>query len=114
MVTLTWTHISGVEQLRVLKGAARYAMSLTGSYAFNNGYVVSLMHAQSEDIALMSPRDTFYNIVRTDVRIAKSFRLSGRKAELSLVIQNLDQPVRDGDSKFFFDRRAFVTLKAEL
>ncbi|CAM8657372.1 TonB-dependent receptor, plug domain containing protein [Comamonadaceae bacterium] len=114
MVTQTWTDIFGIERLRVLKSAARYAMSLTGSYGFNSGYVVSLMHAQSEDIALMSPRDTFYNIVRTDVRIAKPFRLSGRKAELSLVIQNLDQPVRDGDSKFFFDRRAFVTLKAEL
>lgn len=114
MVTQTWTHISGVEQLRVLKGAARYAMSLIGSYALTNGYVVSLMHAQSEDIALMSSNDGVYNIVRTDARIAKSFRLSGRKAELSLVIQNLDQPVRDGDRKFFFDRRAFVTLKAEL
>lgn len=114
MVTQTWTHISGVEQLRVLKGAARYAMSLIGSYALNNGYVVSLMHAQSEDIALMSSNDGVYNIVRTDARIAKSFRLSGRKAELSLLIQNLDQPVRDGDRKFFFDRRAFVTLKAEL
>lgn len=114
MVSQAWTHISGVEQLRVLRGAARYAMTLTGSYALDSGYVVSLMHAQSEDIALMSDNKRLYNIVRTDVRIAKPFRLSGRKAELSLVIQNLDQPVRDGDQKFFFDRRAFVTLKAEL
>jgi iron complex outermembrane receptor protein len=114
MVTQTWTHISGVEQLRVLRGAARYAMSLTGSYSLGSGYVVSLMHAQSEDIALMSDNKRLYNIVRTDLRIAKPFRLSGRKAEISLVVQNLDQPIRDGDQKFFFDRRAFVTVKTEL
>jgi iron complex outermembrane receptor protein len=114
MFTQSWTHIAGVERLRVIRGAARYAMSLVGGYTLANGYTVSLMHGQSEDIALMSDNDNPYNIVRTDVRVAKPFRLSGRKAELALVIQNLDQPIRDGDKKFFFDRRAFVTLKMEL
>jgi iron complex outermembrane receptor protein len=47
------------------------------------------------------------------VRVSKPFLLGRHKAEVSLTLQNLDKPYRDGDWKFMFDRRAFVSLQVE-
>ena len=71
------------------------------------------MHQQAEDIGLMSGNNKLYGVARTDARIARSFLIGKNKAELALTVQNLDQPYRDGDSKFFFDRRAFVSLRMD-
>jgi iron complex outermembrane receptor protein len=99
----------------VQHSAARYAMSMTAMHTLKSGVAVSLMHGQSEDIALMSEQDPrLYTLSRTDVRLAKALRLGVHKAEVALVVQNLDQPVRDGDKKFFFDRRAFISFQLEL
>ena len=112
-LTQTWTDVAGGERFRVSHSAARYAMSLAGVYTTEAGYVWSLTHAQAEDIALMSDKKQFYTVARTDVRVAKPFRLGKSKAELALVLQNADQPSRDGDAKFRFERRAFVSLLVE-
>jgi len=112
-LTQTWTDVAGAERFRVSHSAARYAMSLAGMYTNDAGYVWSVMHAQSEDIALMSDSERLYSVARTDVRVAKPFRWGRSKAELSFVLQNADQPYRDGDWKFRFDRRAFVSLQVE-
>lgn len=112
-LTQTWTTVDGAERFRVSHSAARYAMSLGGQYTHRSGYVLSFMHAQSEDIALMSDKKQLYSVARTDVRIAKPLMLGRRKAELSLVLQNLDKPYRDGDWKFMFERRAFVSFQVE-
>lgn len=112
-LTQTWTDVAGAERFRVSHSAARYAMSLAGMYTTDAGYVWSMMHAQSEDIALMSDSKQLYTVARTDFRVAKPFRLGRSKAEISFVLQNVDQPYRDGDWKFRFDRRAFVSLQVE-
>ncbi|WP_296508583.1 TonB-dependent receptor [Rhodoferax sp.] len=112
--TQTWTDVSGAARFRVQHSAARYAMSMTAMHTLKNGLAVSIMHGQSEDIALMSDKERLYTLSRTDVRLAKALRFGAHKAELALVVQNLDQPVRDGDKKFFFDRRAFVSFQLEL
>lgn len=111
--TQTWTNVEGAERFRVTHSAARYAMSLSGQFTTSGGYVWSAMHAQSEDIALMSDKKKLYSVARTDVRVSKAFLLGRRKAEVSLTLQNLDKPYRDGDWKFMFDRRAFVSLQVE-
>lgn len=111
--TQTWTDVAGAERFRVSHSAARYAASFTGQYITKNGIGWSVMHTQSEGIALMSDKTDIYTVVRTDVRVAKPFMLGRHKAELSLTVQNLDQPSRDGDWKFMFERRAFVTLRLE-
>jgi iron complex outermembrane receptor protein len=112
-LTQTWTHVEGAERFRVTHSAARYAMSLSGQFTTSGGYVWSAMHAQSEDIALMSDKKNLYSVSRTDVRVAKPFLLGRHKADISLTLQNMDKPYRDGDWKFMFDRRAFVTLQVE-
>lgn len=109
----TWTDIAGAPRFKTSHGAARYAASLAVMHTLSRGYSVSLMHQQSEDIGLMSGNGLRYSIARTDVRVAKAFRMGQHKAELALTVQNLDQPYRDGDRKFFFDRRAFVSLRMD-
>lgn len=111
--TQTWTNVEGAERFRVTHSAALYAMSLSGQFTTSGGYVWSAMHAQSEDIALMSDKKKLYSVARTDVRVSKPFLLGRHKAEVSLTLQNLDKPYRDGDWKFMFDRRAFVSLQVE-
>jgi hypothetical protein len=50
---------------------------------------------------------------RTDVRVARKFRLASANAEWAFTLQNLDGPIPDGDRKFYFDRKALVTLRFE-
>jgi len=77
------------------------------------GYSASLIYSQAERLALMSAVGKTINIERTDVRLAKNFRLGKSKAELALTVQNLNNPYPDGDRKFYFDSRAMVTLRVE-
>lgn len=111
--TQTWTDIADTTRFKTSHGAARYAASLALMHTLPAGLMVSLMHQQSEDIGLMSGNNQRYAVARTDVRLAKALRLGKRKAELAFTVQNLDQPYRDGDRKFFFDRRAFVSLRVD-
>jgi len=121
--TQTWTDISGVTPrpihdhsgFRITHGAPRFASSLTVMHTDASGVSASIMHQRAEETALMSNGggDPLYSMGRTDMRVAKAFRMAGSKAELALTIQNMDIPYRDGDRKFFFDRRAMVTLRVE-
>lgn len=77
------------------------------------GYSASLIYSQAERQALMSSGEQTINMERTDVRLAKNFRLGKSKAELALTVQNLNNPYPDGDRKFYFDSRAMVTLRVE-
>lgn len=111
--TQTWTQIAGAERFKTTHGAARYAASLMAVHTLSSGTTLSLMHQQSDDIGLMSGSDRLYSMGRTDIRVAQPLRFGKRKAELAFVVQNVDQPYRDGDRKFFFDRRAFVSLRVD-
>lgn len=111
--TQTWTDIADSTRFKTSHGAARYAASLALMHTLPAGVMVSLMHQQSEDIGLMSGNNQRYALARTDVRMAKALRLGKQKAELAFTVQNLDQPYRDGDRKFLFDRRAFVSLRVD-
>ncbi|OYU43769.1 MAG: hypothetical protein CFE44_16585 [Burkholderiales bacterium PBB4] len=114
----TWTQIdvkSSVDDIRTYRteaGAAPRAVSLSVAHKLAPGWDLSLAYNLSEGIALMSSDSgERYTMERTDVRLARSFRWAGTKAELSLTVQNLGPALRDGDSKFFFDQRAFVALR---
>ena len=122
--THSWTDISGVAETssvfdthssRVTHGAPRYVGALTLMHTFDAGVSVSLMHQRTDETALMSngSPDRLYSMGRTDIRVAKTFRIGSSKAEMALTIQNLDVPYRDGDTKFFFERRALVSLRFE-
>jgi iron complex outermembrane receptor protein len=105
----------GSTKFRTEHGAPRYAASLTLMHNFAQGLHLSLMHQVADDVALMSISNNpwLFSMQRTDVRLAQDFRISGKKAELSFVVQNLGDPYQDGDHKFLFNRRAMVSLKFE-
>ena len=117
----TWTDIRldaaiGKESAyRTAHGAPRYAASVTLMHHFNEGWHLSLMHQQADDVALMSISDNhwLFSMQRTDVRLSKDLRLGNKKAELGVVLQNLEDPYQDGDQKFRFQHRAMLTLKIE-
>ena len=100
---------------RMEHGAPRYASSLALMHHFDQGWNLSVMQQTSDALALMSSSNQrlLYSMKRTDLRLAKEFRLGGNKAELSLTAQNLGDPYEDGDHKFLFKRRTLVTLKIE-
>ncbi|MEN9437715.1 MAG: hypothetical protein RIR09_2370 [Pseudomonadota bacterium] len=121
--THAWTDISGVADavskfdthpFRVSHGAPRYAGSLTVMHTFDTGIAVSLMHQQTDETALMSNgQDNLFSMSRTDIRLAKAFRIGRSKAELAVTGQNVGVPYHDGDRKYFFDTRTLVTLRIE-
>lgn len=117
----TWTDIQ-VDSLvdpstefRVVHGAPRLGNAITVMHQFSNGLDLTVSYQNAVDISLMSDanRHLLFSLERTDVRLAKSFRLANGKAEVALTVQNLGAPVMDGDFKFYFDRRALLTLRFE-
>jgi iron complex outermembrane receptor protein len=117
---LSWTTISGVAEpadvfdghpFRVTHGAPRSASSFSLMHVFQSGLHGAVMHSNAQDVALMSTNGKLYSMARTDLRLAKPFRIGSNKAEIALTVQNIDVPYRDGDSKYFFDRRFFVSLQ---
>lgn len=122
--THAWTDISGVADavtkfdthpFRVSHGAPRYAGALTVMHTFDAGFAVSFMHQRTDETALMSNGEgnPLYSMDRTDIRVAKAFRIGRSKAELAVTGQNLGAAYRDGDRKFYFDSRTLVTLRIE-
>jgi iron complex outermembrane receptor protein len=122
LLAQTWTTIAvnaspggGSTWFRTEHGAPRYAASLTLMHHFAQGFHLSVMHQQADDVALMSISNNpwLFSMQRTDVRLAQDMRIAGKKVELSFVLQNLGEPFQDGDWKFHFNRRAMVSLKFE-
>lgn len=123
----TWTHIR-VDSLafpndiphnrpasnmwfKIAHGAPKYAASLTAMHTLPSGVNLTFMHQLAEAFGIGSESGHLYSMGRTDVRVGKAFRVGATKAELALTLQNLDMPYRDGDKKFYFDRRALVSLQ---
>ena len=102
-------------EFRVVRSAPRVSAALTVMHQFDNGVDLSVSHQSAEDFALMSDanRHMLFSMARTDIRLARTFRLAGSRAEVAFTVQNLGDPVRDGDFKFLFERRALLTLRFE-
>jgi iron complex outermembrane receptor protein len=100
-------------RFRIIGGAPKFAGSLTLMHTLENGVNLTLMHQRAERFAMAGDSANLYSMGRTDIRIAKAFKVSRNNAEIALTVQNLGLPYRDGDSKFYFDRRAMVTLRFE-
>ncbi len=114
----TWTHIgvnasiSPVRSYRAEAGAAPRAASLMVSHALTPGWEVSAAYNYSDGSTLQSSNiGSGYTLERADVRLAHAFRIGKTKAELALVVQNLGPASLNSDRKFYFDQRAFMTLR---
>lgn len=101
---------------RTEHAAPKLTTSLVWMQIFDDGWNVSAMYSDVRDVGLMSPSaltggsETYDSISRTDVRIGREFKVGKQAVDAALVLQNLNNPYRDGDRKFFFDRRAFLSL----
>lgn len=76
---------------------------------------VSLMHQDSGTMTLQGggAATAQFALQRTDLRLGRVFRWGASRAELAMVVQNLDAPYADFSEKFKFQRRAFLTLNVE-
>jgi iron complex outermembrane receptor protein len=116
----TWTEIkasASIDHVRMARtegGAAPRAASLAVFHSPAPGWQLSLGYHLADGVALNSADGgQRYNLQRTDVRIAKAFRLGTSKSELALTVQNLGPSVLDGDRKFNFDQRALLSMRIE-
>jgi iron complex outermembrane receptor protein len=114
----TWTHIdvkTSVDRVRLYRtegGAAPRAASLAVSHSLSPDWELSASYNFSDGSTLLSSDvNSYYLLQRTDMRLARAFKLGKNKAELALTVQNLGPASMNSDRKFFFDQRAMLTLR---
>jgi len=91
----------------------------------NNAYTVSLQqqlpagwqfsvnHRYLDSVSLPSTSSYRGSLSRTDLRLAKSLRYNGHRAEIALAVQNAGGALLDHRETFSFPRQAFVTLRLQ-
>ena len=116
----TWTHIestASIDHVRMSRtegSAAPRAASLAVFHSPAPGWELSLGYHMADGISLMSADSgQRYALQRTDVRLARAFRVGTNKSELALTVQNLGPASLDGDRKFYFDQRTLLTLRVD-
>lgn len=77
------------------------------------GYEFSLMYFQADATHFPGEDQSAPAFSRTDVRLARAMRWGGRRAELSLVVQNLGDSYQDFLPGFRFHQQAYVMLRLE-
>ena len=77
------------------------------------GFDFSLLYAEADATHFPGVDKPAPAISRTDVRLARALRLSGRRAELSLVVQNLGTAYQDFLPEFRFHTQAYLMLRVE-
>jgi iron complex outermembrane receptor protein len=93
-------------------GAAPRAASLAVSHSLSPDWELSASYNFSDGSTLLSSDvNSYYLLQRTDMRLARAFKLGKNKAELALTVQNLGPASMNSDRKFFFDQRAMLTLR---
>ncbi len=114
----TWTRIeatASVDHVRMDRtegSAAPRAASFAIFHSPVPGWELSVGYHMADNISLMSADGgQRYALQRTDVRLARAFRIGVSRSELALTVQNLGPAALDGDRKFYFDQRAMLTLR---
>ena len=94
--------------------APQLASSLSYYQKLPGNLGLTITHVDNTSATLAgSGADSQVAMTRTDLRLAKTFRLGSSNAELALMVQNLGLPYQDFDPRFTFGRRAFVTLRLD-
>lgn len=98
---------------RTMYGAPKTTTSLLWMQDIANGLRAGVGFQSADRFAVTSDNVGLHSMQRTDLHLAQRLALKGYKGDLTLTIQNVNNPFVDGDRKFFFDRRAFVSLRLE-
>lgn len=98
-------------RFKMVHGAPLSAGSLVANQQFLNGYSLTLMYQEASDYGLPSDNGKLFSMARTDLRFARLIKSRFGSTEIAVNLQNLNVPYQDGDKKFYFDRRAFLSLK---
>lgn len=98
---------------RVEYGAPKTATSLLWMQEIGRGLSAGVGFQSADRYALTSDNSRLHSMVRTDLHLSQRWSAMGKKGELALTIQNLNVPFADGDKKFFFDQRTFLTMRLE-
>lgn len=94
-------------------GSPAYSQSLVWMQDLGEGYSLSLMHWSARDMALGGNNERLFSMTRNDLRFAREIRSPTSRVEAALTIQNLGAPYQDFSKDFWFDQRAFVSLRLE-
>ena len=109
----SYTDITAFEPSLALS-APRQASSLTLFQKLPGGLDLSLMHQDSGTVVLQGAGfDDKVPMSRTDLRLGLPLRFGRNRGELAFVVQNLGSPYNDYAHTFYFEQRAFVTLRVE-
>ncbi|MGQ0710658.1 MAG: TonB-dependent receptor plug domain-containing protein [Rhodoferax sp.] len=100
-------------RLRTTYGAPKTASSLLWIHDWGNSWSTGLSYQSADRFALTSDNSNLYSMARTDIHLRQRLQWARQRGEWGLTVQNLNVPFADGDKKFFFDQRAFVTLRLE-
>jgi len=98
----------------IAMSAPTHAVTLALFQKFPNDFDFSLIHTASGAMTWERGGNVLQPISRTDLRLAKRFRLGATRGELAVVVQNLGSPYNDFNNHFFFTRRLFTTLSFHL
>ncbi len=98
---------------RTVYAAPKTATSLLWIHSFGQGWSTGISYQSADRYALTSDNTGLYSMARTDVHLRKRVQWGRQRGEWDVTVQNLNAPFADGDKKFFFDQRAFVSLRLE-
>lgn len=98
----------------------RHTLSLLGSHRFNERFSASTAWYYTDEQLWLGEGDRIPAYHRVDLRLAYAFRLGGKSAELSAVVQNLFGDYRDylysatsPQERNVFDTRGWLSLRLE-
>jgi iron complex outermembrane receptor protein len=87
------------------------AGTLFMSQQLPQGWQLSLTHQNSRGAGLPQSDIVSFPFSRTDWRVSKTLRFGQQSGELALTVQNQGARYADFSKDFFFERRAFISLR---
>lgn len=97
------------------QSAPKNSMSVFAMHRFASDIEGSFIYTRQGDVRALGPGQLVNGYSRFDCRLAKSFLLEQKQAEIALVVQNLmNTPYSEFRTLNVFDRQGYVTLSVGL
>ncbi len=97
------------------QSAPKNSMSLFAMHSFPSGFEGSFIYTRQGDVRALGPGQLIAGYSRFDCRLARSFMLEQKQAEIAFIVQNLmNTPYSEFRTLNVFDRQGYVTLSVGL